>query len=200
MPVPVTAFQVCVGNSHLTRAFNKVPNIRSMNLTARMGYSRLPRTMVVFIVLCVSKRLFPHFAKVGEKSCEDRDCDGQTSLSQRPEQHPRGQKDGGGGARRGGAAFSHAADTRRAAATPWDPQSAVPLASLLDGGAAASTQSSEISPPASQTIPEGKPHGGLITHPGGKHRAAEYKRGSALGFAFPDGPGAPTARLLGCLE
>lgn len=77
--------------------------------------------MVVFIVLCVSKRLFPHFAKVGEKSCEDRDCDGQTSLSQRPEQHPRGQKDGGGGARRGGAAFSHAADTRRAAATPWDP-------------------------------------------------------------------------------
>lgn len=80
------------------------------------------------------------------------------------------------------------------------PQSAVPLASLLDGGAAASTQSSEISPPASQTIPEGKPHGGLITHPGGKHRAAEYKRGSALGFAFPDGPGAPTARLLGCLE
>ena len=89
------------------------------------------------------------------------------------------------------------ARSRRAAATRWAPQSAVPLASLLDGGAAASTECSEIPPPVSQTIPQGKPRRGLNTHPGGKHRGAEYRRERALGFAFPDGPGAPTARLLG---
>lgn len=86
---------------------------------------------------------------------------------------------------------------RRAAATRWAPQSAVPLASLPPGDAAASTESSEIPPPVSQTIPQGKPRRGLNTHPGGKHRGAEYRRESALGVTFPDHPGAPTVRLLG---